>query len=70
MFFSREFELDLPKKVQLGLSASNISAKAFTASFDDFAIINDTTIIDEEFSQQEKKSTEGGEEKPEEKKSP
>ena len=31
-------ELDLPKKVKVGLSASNISAKPFTAKFENFAL--------------------------------
>jgi S1-C subfamily serine protease len=45
----REFELDLPPKVKVGLSAANISAKPFTATFENFAIINDATKIDSEF---------------------
>jgi regulation of enolase protein 1 (concanavalin A-like superfamily) len=48
-FASPEYELDLPKKVKVGLTASNISAKPFTANFEDFAILSDTTVIDEEF---------------------
>ncbi len=53
-FASPEFELDLPKKVKLGLTASNISAKPFTANFDDFAVVNDATLIDEEFAESDK----------------
>ena len=53
-FASPEFELDLPKKVKLGLTASNISAKPFTANFEDFAVINDATLIDEEFADADK----------------
>jgi hypothetical protein len=49
-FASPEYELDLPKKVKVGLSAANISAKPFTANFENFSIVNDTTMIDEEFS--------------------
>jgi S1-C subfamily serine protease/regulation of enolase protein 1 (concanavalin A-like superfamily) len=44
-----EFELDLPTKVRVGLEAANISAKPFTATFEDFAILNDTTMIDAQF---------------------
>jgi len=42
-------ELDLPSKVRIGLSASNISAKPFTATFENFAVLNDVSVIDEEF---------------------
>jgi S1-C subfamily serine protease len=42
-------ELDLPKKVQIGLSASNISAKPFTAQFEGFALINSETQMDAMF---------------------
>jgi len=45
----REFELDLPPKVKVGLSAANISAKPFTANFENFTLVNDTTKIDSEF---------------------
>jgi hypothetical protein len=45
----REFELDLPQKVKVGLSAANLSAKPFTATFENFAILNDATKIDSEF---------------------
>ncbi|MGO9469812.1 MAG: trypsin-like peptidase domain-containing protein [Isosphaeraceae bacterium] len=45
----KEFELDLPPKVKVGLTASNISAKPFTANFENFAIVNDATKIDSEF---------------------
>ena len=54
-FVSPEFELDLPKKVKIGLTASNISAKPFTANFEDFAVLSDATVIDEEFAEAEKK---------------
>jgi S1-C subfamily serine protease len=45
----REFELDLPAKVKVGLSATNISAKPFTANFENFTLVNDATKIDSEF---------------------
>ncbi len=45
----REFELDLPPKVKVGLTAANISAKPFTANFENFTLVNDTTKIDSEF---------------------
>jgi hypothetical protein len=44
-------ELDLPTKVKVGLSASNISAKPFTANFENFALFNDVTQIDAMFSE-------------------
>jgi S1-C subfamily serine protease/regulation of enolase protein 1 (concanavalin A-like superfamily) len=53
-FASPEFELDLPKKVKVGLTAGNISAKPFTANFQDFALLNDVTMIDEEFGDADK----------------
>jgi hypothetical protein len=45
----REFELDLPPKVKVGLSATNISAKNFTANFENFTLLNDATKSDSEF---------------------
>ena len=45
----QEFALDLPPKVKVGLTAANISAKPFSATFDTFAIVNDVTKIDSEF---------------------
>jgi len=45
----REFELDLPPKVKVGLTAANISAKPYTATFENFALVNDATKIDSEF---------------------
>jgi regulation of enolase protein 1 (concanavalin A-like superfamily) len=44
-----EFELDLPKKVKIGLTAANISAKPLSMTFENFSIINDTTMIDSQF---------------------
>jgi len=49
----QEFELDLPAKVKVGLVAANISAKPFTANFEEFAVINDTTLIDSQFGESE-----------------
>ena len=51
----REFALDLPPKLKIGLSAGNISAKPFTANFENFAVLNDVTKIDEEFGEPEQK---------------
>jgi len=42
-------ELDLPSKVKIGLSASNISAKSFTAQFEDFALINNESLMEAMF---------------------
>jgi S1-C subfamily serine protease len=42
-------ELDLPPKVQVGLTAGNISAKPFTAVFENFALLSDVTKIDAMF---------------------
>ena len=39
------FVLDLPKKVRIGLSASNISAKHFTATFEHFFVLTDADVI-------------------------
>jgi S1-C subfamily serine protease len=38
-------ELDLPKKVKIGLSASNISAKPLVAQFEEFALFTSETQI-------------------------
>ncbi len=45
----QEYDLDLPAKVKVGLTASNISAKPYSATFEEFAVINDTTLIDSQF---------------------
>jgi hypothetical protein len=42
-------ELDFPAKVKIGLSASNISAKPFTATFENFALFTDIKSIDTQF---------------------
>jgi S1-C subfamily serine protease len=40
------FAFSLPPKVKVGLSASNISAQPFNATFQNFALVNDVTKID------------------------
>ena len=42
-------DLDLLSKVKIGLSASNISATPFTATFKNFALLSDPTIIKARF---------------------
>jgi len=49
-----EFALDLPTKLKVGLTAANVSAKPFTATFEKFALLNDVTMLDEEFGDVEK----------------
>lgn len=51
----REFALDLPAKLKVGLTAGNISAKPFDATFEKFTLLNDATTIDEEFGEPEQK---------------
>ena len=41
----KTFEYDLPAAVEIGLSVSNISASPFTATFDQFALLNDVAIL-------------------------
>ncbi len=43
---SMHVEMDLPAKVQIGLSASNISATPFTATFEGFVLLDDVTMIE------------------------
>ncbi|MGP0066622.1 MAG: trypsin-like peptidase domain-containing protein [Isosphaeraceae bacterium] len=43
----RAFALDLPPKVRIGLSASNISAQPFSANFENFTLIGDITKMDQ-----------------------
>jgi S1-C subfamily serine protease len=50
-------ELDLPKKIKVGLSASNISAKPFSAQFENFALISNETQLDAMFTEPEKGQT-------------
>jgi S1-C subfamily serine protease len=45
----REFALNLPPKLKVGLCASNISAKPFTATFESFALLSDVTRLDQAF---------------------
>jgi S1-C subfamily serine protease len=49
----RVIELDLPKRVKVGLSASNISAKPYSAQFENFALISNETQLDAMFSEPE-----------------
>lgn len=56
MIAFREFALDLPSKLHVGLTAANISAKPFSATFDTFAILNDVTMIDDELEEAVKPS--------------
>jgi S1-C subfamily serine protease len=49
-----EFALDLPGKLRVGLTAANVSAKPFTATFENFSVINDATMLDEEFGEMDK----------------
>ena len=46
---NKGIELDLPRKVKIGLSASNISAEPFTAIFENFAVLSDAAIINAKF---------------------
>ena len=41
-----EFVLDLPKKVKIGLTAANISAKPLSVTFENFAVITDTKTLE------------------------
>jgi regulation of enolase protein 1 (concanavalin A-like superfamily) len=43
----REFALNLPAKVKVGLTAANISAQPFTATFENFALLSDVTKLDQ-----------------------
>ena len=45
----REFSLDYPAKVKIGLTASNLSRKPFTARFSDFFLLDDELKLAEEF---------------------
>ncbi len=37
----RDFSLDYPAKIKIGLTASNLSRKPFTARFSDFVLLDD-----------------------------
>ena len=54
MYIFHEFALDLPTRVNVGLTAANISAKPFSATFDSFSVINDVTMIDDELGEAQK----------------
>jgi hypothetical protein len=45
----REFSLDYPAQVKIGLTASNLSKKPFTARFSDFFLLDDKLKLAEEF---------------------
>ena len=45
----REFALDYPAKMKIGLTASNLSKKPFTARFADFVLVDDKTKVEELF---------------------
>ena len=45
----RDFSLDYPAKIKIGLTASNLSRKPFTAKFSDFVLLDDKLKLAEEF---------------------
>jgi S1-C subfamily serine protease/regulation of enolase protein 1 (concanavalin A-like superfamily) len=45
----RDFSLDYPDKIKIGLTASNLSRKAFTARFSDFVLLDDKLKLEKEF---------------------
>jgi hypothetical protein len=47
----KQIDLDLPAKLKVGLSASNISARPFMATFEHFNIINDLTTLPAAFAE-------------------
>jgi regulation of enolase protein 1 (concanavalin A-like superfamily) len=48
----REFAIEFPDKVKVGLVASNISAQPFTATFQGFALLSDHTQIHQELDEE------------------
>ena len=48
IFTFRDFAFSLPSKVKVGLSASNISAQPFSATFENFTLLSNTTELDDE----------------------
>ncbi len=44
-----EMALDLPKKIKVGLTAASISEKPLKVTFESFAVINDTKLLDSQF---------------------
>lgn len=47
VYVFKELELDFPNKVKVGLTAANVSTKAFTATFQNFALIDDSAKIEQ-----------------------
>jgi hypothetical protein len=45
----RDFSLDYPDKIKIGLTASNLSKKPFTAKFSDFVLLDDKLKLEKEF---------------------
>jgi S1-C subfamily serine protease/regulation of enolase protein 1 (concanavalin A-like superfamily) len=45
----RAFSLDYPNKIKIGLTASNLSKKPFTAKFSDFVLLDDKLKLEKEF---------------------
>ena len=45
----KELEIELPAKLKIGLSASNISATPFTAIFENFALLSDVSLVEAKF---------------------
>jgi S1-C subfamily serine protease len=45
----RQFALNLPPKVKVGLSASNVSAAPFSATFENFTLLSDVTKLEQAF---------------------
>ncbi len=45
----RDFSLDYPAKIKIGLTASNLSRKPFTARFSDFVLLDDKLKLEQEF---------------------
>jgi hypothetical protein len=41
--------VDLASKLKIGLTAANISARPLTATFENFALLNDPTTVEEVF---------------------
>ncbi len=46
---SLHVDMDLPAKVQIGLSASSVSATPLTATFENFVLLDDVTMIEAKF---------------------
>jgi regulation of enolase protein 1 (concanavalin A-like superfamily) len=50
----QDLDLDLPEKLKVGLTASNISDRQFTATFENFALLKDVEVIKSIFGDQNK----------------